>query len=44
MSDKTEDICPRCGESLRGYTMHALIACWTCEWTIDKVAWLEAWR
>ena len=40
-----EDICPRCGDDkLRGYDDHNLIVCWTCEWSIDKQAWLEAWK
>mgnify|MGYP004291009259 CR=1 len=44
MPDKI-DICPNCNSrELRGYDNHNLIACWDCEWTIDKHAWLEAWK
>lgn len=43
--NKGIDECPRCGfEHLRGYENHDLIACWNCEWTIQKSAWLEAWK
>jgi len=39
------DRCPRCSsDELRGYENHNLIACRICEWTIDRVAWLEAWK
>ena len=39
------DKCPRCNAvELFGYSEHNLISCRMCEWTIDKIAWLEAWR
>lgn len=39
------DQCPRCGDDkLRGFEDYAWVVCWTCEWTIDKKAWLIAWK
>ena len=50
--EATIDDCPRCGDDkLRGYEGQyddplnfPFIVCWTCEWSIDKTAWLEAWK
>ena len=45
LQKRDEDICPRCGDDkLRGYEDHHLVVCWTCEWSINKTAWLEAWK
>ena len=40
-----EDTCPHCGDE-RLYTWEnvTIVVCFTCEWTIDKAAWADAWR
>lgn len=45
MNETDEDHCPRCGDDkLRGFDNYEWVVCFTCEWTIRKQAWKEAWN